>query len=198
MGYDEPMGSENGPHAPARTLSKNAVCSTRPLLHCCETWQVLAARGELLRNLPQQDQTWRAMERLGQELLRPLESRFGIVVLTYGFAGRELINAVAKRAADGGGRASITPALDQHASHELNTRGNRICNRDGFAVDLYVPGHSSLDVASWVAENLPFDRMYLYGDDRPLHLSWAPKPVAMVVRMVRTESGHLIPRVLQG
>lgn len=191
------MPAQNQPPLQNRPSAHTTVTSTHPLLHCCETWQVLAARNQLLQNRPQQAETWHAIEQLDRELLQPLESRYGIVTLTYGFAGRELTKAVEKRATEGGWLPNITPAFDQHAGHELNTRGNRICKRDGFAVDMRVPGHSSLDVASWVSENLPFDRMYLYDDERPFHLSWAPKPVAMVVRMVETESGHLIPRVIR-
>ena len=191
------MPSQYRPPLQNRPSPQTALASTRTLLHCCETWQVLAARNQLLQNRPQQPETWHAIEQLDRELIQPLESRYGIVILTYGFAGRELTKAVEKRAGEGGWLPNISPASDQHAGHELNTHGTRICKRDGFAVDLRVPGQSSLDVAAWVSENLPFDRMYLYDDERPFHLSWAPNPVAMVVRMVKMESGRLVPRVVR-
>ena len=169
--------------------------STRPLLHCCETWKVLASRGEVLANRPEQPETWAAMEAMDRFLLRPLEDRYGVVTLTYGFAGRELVKAVEKRAAAENRLPNITPSADQHAGHELNTRGNRICKRDGFAVDLRVPGQSSLEVIDWIVENLPFDRIYFYDAQRPFHLSWAPEPKGQVVQMIETDSGRLIPRV---
>jgi len=58
-----------------------------------------------------------------------------------------------------------------------------------------VPGHSSEDVANWVIETLPFDRIYLYGGDKPFHLSWSPEPIGQVIRMKLTERGFLYPRV---
>lgn len=175
--------------------SRTPLTSTRPLLHCCETWHVLATAGEVLTNRPEQPDTWHAMAELDRHLLQPLEERYGVVTLTYGFAGRELVKAVEKRAAENDRMPNVTPAGDQHAGHELNTRGNRICKRDGFAVDLRVPGQSSLDVIDWVVENLPFDRIYFYDAERPFHLSWAPEPVGQVVQMIEKEGGRLIPRV---
>jgi len=115
--------------------------------------------------------------------------------LTYGFAGPELLKAVKLRAQKGAWLPNISPIGDQHAGHERNQRGNRICKRDGIAVDLRVPGHSSEDVANWVIETLPFDRIYLYGGDKPFHLSWSPEPIGQVIRMKLTERGFLYPRV---
>jgi hypothetical protein len=131
-----------------------------------------------------------------RRLLAPLEERFGVVTLTYGFAGPELLKAVKQRAQDGGWLPNISPIGDQHSGYERNQLGNRICKRDGIAVDLRVPGHSSEDVAGWAIDNLPFDRIYLYGGDKPFHLSWAPRPVGQVIRMVQAKSGFLYPRVL--
>jgi hypothetical protein len=157
---------------------------------------VRARDGALLPNLPKQPETWAAIRRLEEDLLRPLEEKYGIVTLTYGFAGSELVAAVEARAAAGGWLPNISPRGDQHAGHELNSRGNRICERDGMAVDLRVPGQSSLEVARWVIENLPFDRIYLYDAVRPFHLSWAPEPVGQVVEMCIAASGAQYPKVV--
>jgi hypothetical protein len=129
-------------------------------------------------------------------LLRPLHERFGVVMLTYGFAGADLIKVVKKRAADGGWLPGVSPANDQHAGYELNTRGHRICKHDGIAVDVRVPGVSSEVVAQWVIDSLPFDALYLYGADRPFHLSWAAEPRGMVVSMLPTKGGRRIPKVI--
>jgi hypothetical protein len=48
---------------------------------------------------------------------------------------------------------------DQHAAHELNTRGKPICDRLGAAADFLVPYESMLEVAQWVVENTPLDRL---------------------------------------
>lgn len=73
-----------------------------------------------------------------------------------------------------------------------------MCERGGQACDLRVPGVSSEVVAEFIWRELPFDRVYLYGADRPLHVSWGPKPLGMVVRMERSRSGRLVPRVVRG
>lgn len=177
-------------HAPSPPVS------SEPILHCCETWHMLAREGRMLENRPEQLQTWAAIECLQNELLRPLEEEFGVVLLTYGFAGRELVRAVQERAAAGGWLPNVAPDGDQHAGYELNTLGNRICNRDGIAVDLRVPGRSSIEVRDWIVSRLPFDRMYSYGHERPFHLSWAPEPAGQVVEMWTTASGHLMPKVV--
>lgn len=87
--------------------------------------------------------------------------------------------------------------VGEHAGHELNTRGNRICKHEGIAVDLRVPGVSSDLVSDWVRANLPFDAIYLYTPDRPFHLSWSPTPRGTVMRMVPKKNGDgLVPRVV--
>lgn len=181
-----------------RPTPQTTPTSTQPFLHCCETWRVLAAEGRVIANRPQQPETWGAIAAMQRDLLGPMEERYGLVELTYGFAGLELIKAINARAEEGGWLPNIHPKGDQHAGHELNTRGNRICDRDGIAVDLRVPGTSSEDVAQWVIETLPFDRIYIYGPDRPFHLSWAPEAsrVGQVIRMMPLDGGGLIPRVV--
>lgn len=181
-----------------RPSPHSLVTSTQPFLHCCETWHVLAALGERLPNRPKEQATWDAIASMQRELLAPLEARYGIVTLTYGFAGPELLKAIENRAAEGGWLPSISPRGDQHAGYELNTLGNRICRRDGIAVDLRVPGVSSEEVAEWVIATLPFDRIYLYSATRPFHMSWAPEHlrVGQVIRMVPLTSGGLMPRVV--
>jgi hypothetical protein len=54
----------------------------------------------------------------------------------------------------------IDPSRDQHAAHELNTRGKPTCARLGAAADFFVPYQSMLEVAQWVVENTDFDRFY--------------------------------------
>ena len=171
------------------------MTSSQPILHCCDTWHVLAASGTVLPNRPTQPETWAAMRSMQEDLLRPIEEKFGVVVLTYGFAGPELVKAIKKRAAEGGWLPNIHPPGDQHAGHELNTRGNRICKHDGIAVDLRVPGVSSDAVSDWVRANLPFDAIYLYGPEKPFHLSWSPTPRGTVIRMMPKKNGvGLVPR----
>lgn len=153
------------------------------LIECGDTWKRLAQQGATVPDLPSRDETWEGLAALARALLDPLHARFGRVELTYGFAGPALTRHI---------RGRICPPLDQHAGSELDARGRRVCARGGQACDLRVPGVDALTVARWVRENLPFDRMYLYGLDRPLHLSHAPEPVGKVFAM-RPGSRGLVP-----
>jgi hypothetical protein len=87
------------------------------------------------------------------------------------------------------------PSVDQHAAHEHNRRGLPVCAR-GAAVDFIVEDESMREVARWIVANTPFDRLYFYGADLPVHLSYGPEQARQVVRMVAGPSGRLIPRVM--
>ncbi len=53
-----------------------------------------------------------------------------------------------------------------------------------------------LEVAQWIVANTPFDRLYFYGDDRPIHVSHGPNRDRQIVLMVAGKSGRLVPRVV--
>jgi hypothetical protein len=120
------------------------------------------------------------------QVLDPVIDYFGMIRLTYGFCSSELAKEIAGR---------IDPKRDQHAAHELNRIGNTVCPRLGAAVDFIVEDESMLEVAQWIVANTPFDRLYFYGNDLPLHVSFGPDHSRQVVRMVVGKSGRLIPRV---
>jgi hypothetical protein len=117
-------------------------------------------------NVPQEAESVAAITALASELLEPVTKKFGKVQLTYGLATRNLLAHITRR---------IAPRYDQHAAFELGAKGKRICLRDGFAVDFSVNNMSSLTVAKYIVENLPFDRLYYYGGDRPIHVSYGPE-----------------------
>jgi len=86
---------------------------------------------------------------------------------------------------------------DQPASCELNTRGQPICKRLGAAVDFIVTDESMLEVAQWIVQYTPFDRLYFYGDDKPVHVSCGPDDKREVVIMKASKSDRSIPRVIK-
>ncbi len=163
----------------ARRLSKNFTAADL----CCagETWQ----RTQIW-NEPLQDASWSALKFLCNEILEPVAARFGIPDITYGFASAALFRLIP---------FGTTKKLDQHASCELGRSGTPLCPRLGAAVDFYVPSVSSRQVAIFIADNLPFDRMYYYADNRPIHVSIGPQNNKALVEMQTLTSGHLIPRV---
>ena len=154
----------------------------RQLIECGET------QGRTgLPNLPRRPQTWDALQDLAEQVLDPVIDWFGMIRLTYGFCSPELAREIPAR---------IDPRLDQHAAHEHNRLGKPICARLGAAVDFIVADEDMREVARWVAEHTPFDRLYFYGPDLPIHVSYGPDHSRQVVRMVPTANGRLVPRVV--
>jgi len=141
-----------------------------------------------LANLPMQPDSYNALLELAEHVLDPVIDYFGMIRLTYGFCSRHLARQIPGR---------IDPKLDQHAAHERNRLGAPICNRLGAAVDFIVENENMLEVAQWIVANTSFDRLYFYGEDRPIHVSYGPNQSRSIVRMIPGKSGRLIPRVVR-
>lgn len=155
----------------------------RDLIECGETWQRTG-----MANLPRNPETYNALHALASSVIDPLIDYFGMIRLTYGFCSPELAKAIPAR---------IAPKLDQHAAHEHNRFGQHICDRLGAAVDFVVEDEDMVEVAKWIAENLAFDRLYLYGPDRPIHISYGPGMLQQVTIMAASKTaGRRIPRTM--
>lgn len=155
----------------------------RDLVECGQTQRELGKP-----NVPRNPETYTALARLALEVLDPLMDYFGGIELTYGFCS----SGVAKYV-----RRGIDPRKDQHAGHELNTRGNPVCSRLGAAVDFVVPDESMLEVAAWIATHTRFDRLYFYGDNRPVHVSVGPEAQRQFVEVRTLDTGRRLPRVVR-
>ena len=169
----------------------NQACSRywyfRDLFHCGETWLQ-----ERCDNTPLQAASWAAYAALAQQLLDPVCEEFGQPELTFGFCGGQLRRLILAKATP-----HIAPRLDQHAAHELNRQGQLVCPRGGAAVDIYYPGQNSHRIALWLTQHLPFDRLYLYGRTRPLHLSFAPSPTGQIVMLTEHHKRRIPKRLTQ-
>ena len=152
----------------------------RSFIECGETQQRLG-----LRNIPLRPETYNALYDLATQVLDPVIEYFGAIRLTYGFCGTELGKHI---------HARVAPKLDQHASWERNRAGKLICDRGGAACDLVVDDDDMREVAEWIVANLPIDRLYFYGTDRPIHVSYAPEPAGLSYRMHSAPGGRMIPR----
>nr|WP_093027865.1 DNA phosphorothioation-associated putative methyltransferase [Thiocapsa roseopersicina] len=152
----------------------------RQLIECGETQ---AATG--LANRPEQPESYTALCDLATQILDPVIEYFGMIRLTYGFCSAPLAKAIAGR---------IDPKRDQHAAHEVNRLGRPICPRLGAAADFLVEDENMLEVARWVVAETPFDRLYFYGDDKPIHVSYGPEHSRQVVFMLPGKSGRLVPK----
>ncbi len=128
--------------APDGMLSANF--STADLLQAGETWAETR-----IPNAPLEPETWKALEKLCEEILEPAQAQFGRPIITYGSASQTI---------DSEDSGRIYPSGDQHAGRERKPNGDHVCSRLGQAVDFSMPGVSSVVLACWLAENLPFDR----------------------------------------
>ena len=152
----------------------------RHLIECGETWSRLQPD-----NRPLQAATYNALADLCLAILDPTIEYFGMIRLTYGFASQKLTKHIKSR---------IAPRLDQHASCELNSKGAPVCDRLGAAVDFIVDDENMFAVANWIIDNLPFDRIYAYGPDRPIHISHSRTPENAIFLMQLSPLGRLVPK----
>ncbi|MBC7489074.1 MAG: DNA phosphorothioation-associated putative methyltransferase [Glaciimonas sp.] len=153
--------------------------SYRMLIECGETWENIK-----IDNSPRQADSFTALYDLATNILDPVIDYFGMIRLTYAFCSAALGKKIPGR---------IAPKLDQHASCELTRMKTPICSRLGAAVDFFVEDENMLEVAEWISVNTPFDRIYFYGIDKPIHVSYGPENKKDFIEMKISESGRLIP-----
>lgn len=141
-----------------------------------------------IENEPKTSESRQALEQLVIEILLPIERKFRRPKITYGFTSPELKRHIAKHSPQG-----TAPELDQHASYELNRKNNGICNRGGAACDFIIDGMSMAVVVRYISEHLNFDRIYYYGDDRPVHVSVSDQQHKHLQIMQESENGRRYP-----
>lgn len=160
--------------------------SYRDLTQCSET-----AQSAGIENAPLVPQSYNALLALTKNILDPVIDYFGRIELTYGFCSPQLARAIKRR-----GVGRIAANLDQHAAHEVDRAGNQICSRGGAAIDFLIQDEDMYAVAEWIAHNLPFDRIYIYGIDHPIHVSFSLEPARQVVFVDRSNR-KVRPRIVQ-
>jgi DNA phosphorothioation-associated putative methyltransferase len=153
----------------------------RQLIECGATWERLRPM-----NRPLRAESYDALRDLTRYILDPVVEYFGMVMLTYCYAGPVLSKEIGR---------GIEPRRDQHAACELNSRGRSICARGGAAIDFYVADESMLEVARWVIAQTPFDRLYYYGDNRPIHVSYGPEH-SQAIYVIQEVRGHRVPKAV--
>jgi hypothetical protein len=154
--------------------------------HCGETWKQFK---DFVTNMPKEDATYQGIKELCENILDPIQEKFGKIELTYGFASLELVKKIKGR---------IYPITDQHAGYEKKENGEYICKRLGQAVDFKIEGLDSLQIGQWIDDNqLPFDRLYFYGNNKPLHISYGPNQKKQIILMREYEPNKRVPRVVE-
>lgn len=116
------------------------------------------------------------LEALCQHILDPVIDHFGQerFQLTYGFCSTDLKWFLSQKDPQTGiknGRVDLS--RDQHMAHEKNRNGKFYCDRLGVACDFRIVGVEGDRLVEWILEQqLPFDSLYYYGGDRPIHISY--------------------------
>jgi len=154
--------------------------SYRQLIECGETQKATG-----LANEPKNPETYTALFDLASSILDPVIEYFGGIELTFGFCSPSLARLIPGR---------IAPELDQHAAHEHKKDGRPICDRLGAAVDFLVRDENMREVADWIIGRLPFDRLYFYGEQLPLHVSVGPQGRREAFEMIQHANGRRTPR----
>jgi hypothetical protein len=125
------------------------------------------------RNL---DETIPAIALLCQHIIDPVIDHFGRerFHLTYGFCSSDLKRLLnQKDPITGIKNGRVDPSRDQHMAHERNKNGKYYCDRLGAACDFKILGMESDRLVEWILEHqLPFDSLYFYGCNSPIHISY--------------------------
>jgi hypothetical protein len=157
-----------------QTMRLGHYLTLEELCTCTHTYGRYA---DLIDPFPQNpSETIPALQALCQYLLDPVIEQFGRerFHLTYGFCSAELKRYLEKKDPDTGLKhGRIDPSRDQHMAHEKNRNGKYYCDRLGAACDFRIVGLESDRLVEWILEQrLPFDSLYYYGSDRPIHISY--------------------------
>ena len=122
------------------------------------------------------EETIPASQVLCQHILDPVIDHFGRdrFQLTYGFCSTDLKRFLSQKDPKTGvENGRVDPSRDQHMAHEVNRNGKYYCDRLGAARDFRIVGLESDRLVEWILEQqLPFDSLYYYGSDRPIHISY--------------------------
>lgn len=143
---------------------------------CTQTYQAYASQIDIL---PKNKASIEALKELNLFILDPIIDYFsqGKFQLTYGFCSPHLKRYLTQKdPITGKKNGRIDPSRDQHMAHEINKNGKYYCERLGAACDFLILDLPSNHLVDWIlAQKLPFDSLYFYGNDRPIHISYGPQ-----------------------
>ena len=143
-----------------------------------------------LDNTPKESESILSAILMLETVLLPISKEFGDIHITYGFVSSELNKYIQKNNSSG-----TYPSIDQHAASELNNINNHICKRHGLACDFIVNGYKDQmdQVMLFIVSNLKFDKIYFYGNDKPLHVSVGNESERHLQVMNISDKGRRIP-----
>ncbi len=143
---------------------------------CSQTYQKYADKIDII---PKNQDTIQALKDLNKFIIDPMIEHFGSerFKLTYGFCSSDLRRFLNKKDPETGIKnGRIESTRDQHMAYEKNKKGQYYCKRLGASCDFLILKLSSDQVVNWIVERkLPFDSLYFYGKERPIHISYGPE-----------------------
>ncbi len=143
---------------------------------CTQTYQKYKAQ---INPFPQNEASLTALKALNQWIIDPIIDEFGWerFQLTYGFCSTDLRRYLEKKdPLTGLKNGRVAPHLDQHMAHEIKKNDRFYCQRLGAASDFRIRDVDSAQLVEWILDRkLPFDSLYFYGGQRPIHISYGPQ-----------------------
>ncbi|PSF36291.1 hypothetical protein C7H19_13880 [Aphanothece hegewaldii CCALA 016] len=140
---------------------------------CTKTYQ---KHIDQINPYPKNSDTMQALQNLNQFIIDPIIDYFGKeqFKLTYGFCSYDLKKYLnQKDPITGIKNGRIDPSRDQHMAHETKKNGQYYCNRLGASCDFLIINYPSDELVEWILnQKLPFDSLYFYGKNRPIHISY--------------------------
>ncbi|WP_265277675.1 hypothetical protein [Nostoc sp. KVJ3] len=141
---------------------------------CTNTYQKYTKQ---INPFPTNSDSIDALQNLCNHIIDPIINHFGReqFQLTYGFCSKDLKRFLEQKdPVTGLKNGRVAPNLDQHMAYEVNRNGKYYCDRLGAACDFRIANVSSNKVVDWILDaRLPFDRLYYYGIERPIHISYS-------------------------
>lgn len=164
------MPAHLGARPVGRFLSLEDFCT------CTRTYRLFR---DAIAPYPEAPESFVALDDLTRELLDPVVEAFGRdrFELTFGFCSRDLQRHLVRRNPETGARyGRVDPHVDQHMAFERRPNGSLYCSKPGAACDFRIRRLDSRELVDRVLDlELPFDSLYYYGPDRPIHLSHGPE-----------------------
>ncbi|ESA37394.1 hypothetical protein N836_03115 [Leptolyngbya sp. Heron Island J] len=150
------------------------------LAELCTCTQTYSRWADSIEPFPNNlEETIPALQALCHYIIDPVIAQYGRArfELTYGFCSLDLKRFLAKRdPVTGLKNGKSTPSVDQHMAHEKNRNGRYYCDRLGAACDFRIVDLDSNALVEWIlGQALPFDSLYYYGTNRPIHISYGPQ-----------------------
>ena len=160
-------------------MSTNKLGKYLTLEEFCTCTQTYHKFAEKIDPFPKNPETITAIYSLNKYIIEPIIDYFTLenFKLTYGFCSPNLRKYLdQKDPITGIKNGRIYPKIDQHMGHEINRNGKYYCERLGAAYDFLIVNVPSNQVIEWILQTkLPFDSIYFYGNNRPIHISYGPQ-----------------------